>query len=232
MNPRLEALAIALGINEPKLYSRASSDLYLLLLRRLYQPAGLETIREHIDDGVGHTLVPAGSLVAALIGANAKRADAASWAPSPLTAVASTDEVEGLLVAVAKLPTERISASKWKRDPRGALVGVDLDEFLQFTLAWYLARVREQMARLTRAFHDFDADGNRLIDRTEFEVLVCHCIAPSGREVTPMLLATLWAEANALEGDEESERLDTENIAFGDAFAMVMHRHCFYLPKI
>ena len=75
----------------------------------------------------------------------------------------------------------------------------------------------------------FDENANGIIDRHEFSDLIRYCA--SGTRLTEDEVTQLWDEANELEGDDENVLEDTENIAFGHAFALVCHRHGFKPPR-
>ena len=219
VSARVELFALALGLTNEAAACDCLGDAYTQLHARLFDAASAPgAVVAALGAGLGRERVSAARAAQAVLGgADAARADEATWSCAAVEArVATPADVRELLDQIDALA------------PAGAPGdGVSVDALAQLVMAWLVERVEAHLASLERAFATFDVDGSGTIDRIEFEDLIRYCAGTI--RLSDERVAELWDEMNALEGDDEARADDAQSIAMPHAFAIVCHRYGLYV---
>ena len=132
--------------------AQVSCDFITQMFQRMFEnlPSGLEGISEYLKPGQGMVFVDVRNCVKGIIGKNGQPANPATYECALIEPVASSAEIKELL--------ERVQALKMDADEVMKILGptakkdvnknVDIDQFLELVINWYIERVEKQIDRL------------------------------------------------------------------------------------
>lgn len=152
---RIYYFAIMCGLEEESLYMPTTCDLFLSVLRYVFpNHAG---IREKLEKGYGHCLVPSKKINRSLIGEEASEKNYTTWHNPFLEKICPLTRIRVLMDNISQLPGMKDDKKK-----------VDLDLYTGIVLDFFLEELKLRDREILQAFTVFDVDKSGDLGKDEF----------------------------------------------------------------